>query len=102
MLFKYRLTPQTSTGLSPAELLMGRKLCNKLDLLHPDISHYLTQQQQNWSDSGRASACRKFKVGDTLFARNYRGTPAWIPVTVVKVTGPVSYIVKTTDGIEFR
>ncbi|XP_019855513.1 PREDICTED: uncharacterized protein LOC109584274 [Amphimedon queenslandica] len=33
---------------------------------------------------------------------NYRGTPTWIPVTVVKVTGPVSYIVKTTDGIEFR
>ena len=75
MLFQYRLTPQTSTGLSPAELLMGRKLRNKLDLLHPDISHRLTQQQQNWSNSGRASACRNFKDGDTLFARNYRGTP---------------------------
>uniref|UniRef100_A0A1X7VKM2 Integrase catalytic domain-containing protein n=1 Tax=Amphimedon queenslandica TaxID=400682 RepID=A0A1X7VKM2_AMPQE len=85
----FRPSNLTSTGLSPpAELLMGRKVRNKLDLLHPDISHCLTQQQQNWSNSGQASACRKFKNGDTLFARNYRG--------------PVSYIVKTTDGIEFR
>ena len=35
-LFKYRITPQTTTGLSPAELLMGRKLRTHLDLLHPD------------------------------------------------------------------
>ena len=91
MLFQYRLTPQTATGLSPAEMLMGRKLCNQLDLLHPDTSNRLTQKQQNWSKNGRATTCRRFQIGDTLFARNYRGTPVWIPVSVVRVTGPVSY-----------
>ena len=36
-LFKYLTTPQTTTGVSPAELLMGRKLRTHLDLLVPDI-----------------------------------------------------------------
>ena len=35
-LFKYRITPQTTTGVSPAQLLMGRRLRTHLDLLHPD------------------------------------------------------------------
>ena len=37
-LFKYRVTPHTTTGISPAELLMGRRLRTHLDLLYPDIS----------------------------------------------------------------
>ena len=37
-LFSYRATPQTTTGISPGELLMGRRLRSKLDLLHPDLS----------------------------------------------------------------
>lgn len=36
-LFNYRITPQSTTGLSPAELLMGRKLRCTLDLIHPDL-----------------------------------------------------------------
>ena len=32
-LFKYRITPQTTTGICPAELLMDRKLGTHLDLL---------------------------------------------------------------------
>ena len=37
-LFRYRVTPQTTTGLSPAQLLMGRRLRSTMDLLHPDTS----------------------------------------------------------------
>ena len=36
-LFKYRVTPQATTGVSPAELLMGRRIRTHLDLLYPDI-----------------------------------------------------------------
>ena len=93
VLFHYRITPQTTTGLSPAELLM------ELDLLHPDIARKVTERQQKWSTTGRAPIGRKFKIGDRLYARNYRGTPQWIPVTVVEITGPVSYLVETTTGL---
>ena len=37
-LFHYRITSQSSTGISPSELLMGRRLRCKLDCLHPDVS----------------------------------------------------------------
>ena len=102
MLFQYCITPQTSTGLSPAEMLMGRKLRNTLDLLHPDLTKKLSEKSQQWSNTGRVSKCRKFTVGDSLFARNYRGKTVWIQATVVKITGPCSYLVKSNDGIMLR
>lgn len=35
-LFTYRITPQTTTGIAPAQLLMGRRLRSRLDRLFPD------------------------------------------------------------------
>ena len=37
-LFNYRITPHTTTGVSPATLLMGRRLRSRLDILFPDLS----------------------------------------------------------------
>ena len=37
-LFHYRLTPHTTTGRSPSELLMGRRLRSRLDLLQPSVA----------------------------------------------------------------
>ena len=36
-LFHYRTTPHTTTGVTPAELLVGRRLRTHLDLIHPDL-----------------------------------------------------------------
>ena len=33
ILFTYIITPQSSTGISPAELLMNRKLSSKLNII---------------------------------------------------------------------
>ena len=38
LLFKYRNTPHTTTGVTPADLLLGRKPRCHIDLLHPDIA----------------------------------------------------------------
>ena len=37
VLFQYRMTPHSTTGVTPAELLLGRNLCSLLDLLKPNI-----------------------------------------------------------------
>ena len=37
-LFQYCLTPHSTTGTSPAELLMGRKPRSILDLMKPNIA----------------------------------------------------------------
>ena len=42
-LFYYRITPQTTTGQSPVELLLGRHLKSHLDLLHPNAKTKVAQ-----------------------------------------------------------
>ena len=98
-LFRYRVTPQTTTKLSPAQLLMGRRLRTHLDLLHPDIAQRIQEKQQGAVTS---KVLRKFKDNDKLYAKNFREGPKWIPVVVSRVIGPLSYVVTTPDGMEWR
>ena len=44
-LVKYRLTPHSSTGVSLAELVFGRKLRLQMDLVKPDIGKEVRQAQ---------------------------------------------------------
>ena len=37
ILMAYRITPPTTTGVSPAEFTLGRQPCTRLDLLKPNI-----------------------------------------------------------------
>ena len=100
-LFKYRITPQTTTGHSSAELLVGRRLRSHLDLLHLDSSHKVVavQDKQRQMTSNSPVRCREFNIDDKIYARNYHGSKKWIEAKVVRITGPVSYVVETTTGI---
>ena len=98
-LFNYRITPQCTTGISPAELLMGRRLRCQLDLVHPDTAKKILQRQDKQITSN--AKLRSFEVGDKVFVRNFPGTKKWVPGTIVKKTGPLSYHIKSTDGINF-
>ncbi len=44
-LFKYRVTPKATTGQTPAELLMGRRIRTHLDLLYPTKQQRVRSQQ---------------------------------------------------------
>ena len=44
-LFRYRITPHSTTGIPPAELLLGRRPRSRLDLLQPDIAGRVRQRQ---------------------------------------------------------
>ena len=44
-LFKYRITHHSTTGIPPAELLFGRKLCSHLDHLRPNLGDTVRQSQ---------------------------------------------------------
>ena len=50
-LLKYRLTPHSTTGRSPAELLLGRQPRSRLDLLHPDVSGRVQESQARQQSS---------------------------------------------------
>ena len=71
-LFQYRITPQTTTRIAPAELLMGRKLLSRLDLLNPDVGRRVKKKQQDQKERHDYHAKeRSLKPGDLLFTRNY-------------------------------
>lgn len=42
-LLSYRTTPNIATGCTPAELLMNRGLCTRLDCLRPDLGKKVAQ-----------------------------------------------------------
>ncbi|XP_061567238.1 uncharacterized protein K02A2.6-like [Cololabis saira] len=98
-LFSYRVTPQTTTGLSPAEMLLGRKLRCTLDLIHPDMARRVMNKQEKQKNvHDRRAKERGFKVGDSVQVRNYSHGPKWVPGFIETVTGPVSYTVMLGDG----
>ncbi|XP_053229110.1 uncharacterized protein K02A2.6-like, partial [Podarcis raffonei] len=76
-------TPSSTTGRSPAELLMGRRLAIRLDRLHPD-------RAQDEIVVGEGRNPRTFVAQDPVYAKNFGAGPAWVPATVTRVTGPVS------------
>ena len=99
LLFTYRITPHSTTGISPSELLMGRKLKSRFDLLKPNIAVRVEQKQQEQERTHDFHAVsRTFQEGDTVYARDFRQGQSWLTGTIVKCSGPVSYEVKTDDG----
>ncbi|CAM4597728.1 unnamed protein product [Leuciscus chuanchicus] len=102
-LFNYRITPQTMTGLSPAEMLMSRRLRSTLDLLLPDMKSKIRKKQLKQKEQHDAhSKWRSFSPGDDVYTRNYSHGPRWVPAVVEENTGPVSYTVQTGDGRVMR
>ena len=92
-LFQYRITPQTTTGVPPAELLMKRKLNSKLDLLRPDLASKVEGKQEDQTRSRASCRHRQFDVSSAVYARDYRpGGKKWTPGTIVERNGLV-YVV---------
>jgi hypothetical protein len=52
-LFQYRITPHATTGVSPAELLHGRRPKSLLDLVRPDLEQRV--QRKQWNQKGHDS-----------------------------------------------
>ena len=96
----YRLTPHTTTGVVPAELLMGLRPCSLLDNLIPDLSQKVEYRQVKQKLSHDSSkSVRNFEVGDIVFAETFTGkSPKRISRKMREVTGPLSYVVELTDG----
>ena len=64
-LFQYRITPQTTTGLSPAELLLGRNLRSRLELLKPNLEQKVAEKQRR--QRFKHSRVRQFSVDEQVF-----------------------------------
>ena len=96
-LLAYRRTPQSTTGVSPAELLMGRRLRSRLDRVFPDSpDNVLKKQQSQKTQHDKNVKLRNFEVGTSV----YVSTPnkSVLAGEITGKSGPVSYSVLLKDG----
>ena len=100
--FLYRTTPHSTTGITPAEILLGRRPRTRLDLLIPDLSSKVKQRQQaQKSHHDLKIKERTFQAGDTVSVCNFPGD-TWIQGIIDKPSGPPSFYVKLQDGRVIR
>ncbi|CAB3983487.1 Transposon Ty3-I Gag-Pol poly, partial [Paramuricea clavata] len=98
-LLRYRTTPHSTTGVSPGELMMKRRLRTRLSLVKPDLAQVVEgkQEQQKVYKDGKGKSERTFEKEERVRVLNTRATNKtnkWILGTVVKSCGPRTYVVK--------
>ncbi|XP_043227191.1 uncharacterized protein K02A2.6-like [Amphibalanus amphitrite] len=100
-LIAYRSTPHAVTGRTPAEMIYGRNLRTRFNLLVPcaDATLRAARVEQQLAAGGRA---REFRLGAAVWARAYGGRQKWTRGTVVARPGPVSYEVDIGGAVWSR
>ena len=102
-LFKYRLTPQSSTGISPSEMMYGRRIRSQLDNLHPDLNKKTRQVQERQRKGHDIRARhREFQIGELVYVSNYGQGQTWLPGKMTGVQGSVLYSVLLDVGRSVR
>ena len=92
-LLTYRSVPHATTALSPAQLLLGRNIRKRLDLIKPDVTRGVDKKLLQSNNS-----TLKFFVNDQyVWVRNYFRGPNCVRGTVIDRTGPVLYRVRVNE-----
>ena len=98
-LFWYTLTPHSTTGVSPAELLLGRIPRSQLDLLKPELSTKVQlKQEAQKKNHDTHTKHREFQIGDQVFVKEFPSGKDWLDGTITEVKGPLTYNITLSDG----
>ena len=94
-LFTYRITPQSTTGMSPSELLLGRRLKSALDLMKLNLQHQVEKEQERQKIAHDHPAVnRTFNIGEKVYARKYGQGEKWLPAKIIKKLGSQLFTVE--------
>lgn len=95
-LLVYRSTPHSITGQPPSELLMGRRIRTRLDLVRPDLKSKMARTAKG------VLSPQALVIGEKVQARDYRNIrkPGWTEGVIVAKLSPVTYHVQVDlDGV---
>ena len=100
-LLTYRSTPHVTTNRT---LFLLRDVRTRFTLIQPDVSHHVhSKQADQMEQRDQHSKPRCFHRGQTVIVRDSRQNASkWIPGTIVKQTGPLSYLVNVGNGTEWK
>ena len=98
-LLAHQTMPNATTGVSPAELLLGRTIRIRLTL-KPDVSTKVQDKQASQKQHhDKKSKERHFQVGQSVLVENNKPEPKWVLGTVLEKLGDTSYKVQVGDLI---
>ena len=97
-LARYRITSQTSTGVSPAKLLLGRKPRSRLDLFYPEIGRK-ERQSQTSQEQAHDWHAKERTITKTVHWSNFvcSSTGRW--TTVEKTPRPSDTVVQCSPSV---
>ena len=102
-LLSYRTTPHCTTGITPSELFLKRRIRTRLDLLRPEVDSEVNKKQAAYKHHhDKNSHCREFELGERVLVENLRGPPKWLQAVVVEKLGAVTYRVQVGDAVWVR
>ena len=85
-MFAYRLVPQSTTGVTLAELLLGQKPHSRLDLIKPDMAKRVEDKQLQQKATHDVSAhSHTFEDGDLVHVLNFALGEKWIPGKIYRL-----------------
>ena len=87
--------------MSPAELMFGKTLRTRLDLLRPDLKQSVKSNQKKQVDNS-TSRVRTISVGERVMVRDYLGENKWVPGIVKRKFGCLTYDVEVISGKLWR
>ena len=100
-LLSYRTTPHTLTGAAPAELMFGRNLRTRLDVLKPNLHNRVNKRTSASAITSKEP--RELAVGDRVLVRDYRqAKESWIEGVVIQKLGPVTYKVQVDNNLIWK
>ena len=98
-LLTYRITPHSTTNISPCTLFLKRELQTRFDIMRPDVSGNVTSKQtQQKFYYDQHSAGRELFIGQRIMVTNLRAGDKWIPGIIMERTGLLSYLVQVAGG----
>ena len=98
-LFKYRTTPQSTAQETPSQLLMNRCIRTPISMLQADLRNRVeTKQVRQAQDHDRRCKTRVFTPGDKVFTHCGGSKVEWLPGIIEAASGPLSYVIRLTDG----
>lgn len=105
-LMSYRSTPSFSLNMkSPAQVMFGRDMKTKLDLLKPSdtFKDDRNTKMEAQFDHKHGAKWKEFAEGDDVYYKFPRHNGwRWLPAVVVAKRGAVDYIISVTTGTDER
>ncbi|XP_063386986.1 uncharacterized protein K02A2.6-like [Cydia fagiglandana] len=100
-MFDYRSTPQRTTGVSPARLMLSRELRNRFSLLRPPPLSEVVQERVEKRDQGKRDV--SFEIGQKVMVRDYRkDSRPWVQGLVIEESIPGTTYVVDVEGLKWK